>query len=121
MSITVKTNGTQQCITLTGELKIFTESESWQSRQLTLRNAEGVEIDLLGVGDIDKAGIQLLLMTSKSEQDKSSPVRCLNHSQAVVDGLDLFDLVAHFGVPVEEEAEKSAFKHEFGRCNSEAS
>jgi anti-anti-sigma factor len=121
MSITVKTNGTQQCITLSGELTIFTASELWQSLQLTLKNAEGVEIDLLGVSDMDTAGIQLLMMSSKSGQDKSSPVRFLNHSQAVLDGLDLFDLVAHFGVPVEEEAEKSACNHEFGRCNSEAS
>lgn len=105
MSITVETRGTQQCITLTGELTIFTASELWQSLQQTLSNTQGVEIDLLGVSDIDTAGIQLLMMTSKAEQNKDGQVRFLNHSQAVVDGLDLFDLAAHFGVPVEKKAD----------------
>ena len=107
MSIKVKTNGTQQCITLTGELTIFSVSELWQSLQLTLSNAQGVEIDLLGVSDIDTAGIQLLMMTTKLGQDRDTPVRFLNHSQAVIDGLDLFDLVSYFGVPVEDKPDNS--------------
>jgi anti-sigma B factor antagonist len=100
MSITIESTATQECITMTGELTIFTVSELWQSLQQPLSSGKEVQIDLLGVSEFDTAGIQLLMVAKQLVQKSSGSLCFLNHSQTVIDGLQLFDLAGYFGDPL---------------------
>ncbi|MCL4682004.1 MAG: STAS domain-containing protein [Rhodocyclaceae bacterium] len=64
---------------------------------LPSRDGAEIEVDLSGVSEIDSAGLQLMLQLKR----KCGPrLRLVNHSQAVLQILDLSNAAAHFGDPV---------------------
>jgi anti-anti-sigma factor len=107
MSITVETKGTQQYVTVVGELTVFTVSDLWQALWQVLKGAGEVEIDLGGVSDIDTAGIQLLMVVKMIVEENDQSVRFVNHSKVVVDGFECFDLAGYFGDPLVLQSEKT--------------
>ncbi len=57
----------------------------------------GIEVDLAGVGEMDTAGLQLMLQLKR----KCGPgLRLVNHSQAVLQIFDLGNAAAQFGDPL---------------------
>jgi anti-anti-sigma factor len=56
-----------------------------------------VEVDLSGVSEIDTAGLQLMLLLKRK---CGTRLRLVNHSQAVLQILDISNAAAHFGDPV---------------------
>lgn len=59
-----------------------------------------LEVDLSNVVEIDSAGLQLLIMAKREAQIRGHQLRLVNHSPAVVEVLDLCNLVSFFGDPV---------------------
>jgi anti-anti-sigma factor len=100
MSITIETHGTTECVTLAGELTIFTVSEMWLSMLQLVREAEDIEINLQGITEIDTAGIQLLMLLKMEVEQRGRSARFVNHSTEVLDGIELFDLASYFGDPL---------------------
>jgi anti-anti-sigma factor len=107
MSITVRKRGNKRTVKLSGDVTIFEISEMWQKLDPVLRETDEIDIDLGGVSDIDTAGLQLLMVAKKAEQESAKSVHLLNHSEAVIDALEVFDLAGYFGDPlVLESADK---------------
>lgn len=59
-----------------------------------------LELDLLQVGDIDTAGLQLLIMLKKEAQRTGKRVAIVAHSQAVQSVIDFCNLAAELGDPL---------------------
>lgn len=59
-----------------------------------------LQIDLSEVGEIDSAGMQLLIMLKQQANIVNNQFSLVHHSQAVVEVLELFNLASFFGDPV---------------------
>lgn len=83
-----------------GELTIYTAAENKSRLFESLSECDELELDLSGVGEMDSAGLQILLMLKREAEHADCSLRLTNHSQAVYEVLELLDMQAHFGDPV---------------------
>ena len=83
-----------------GELTIYRAAELKQTLLAAVAEHAELEVDLSQVGEFDSAGLQLLLLAKREAAAAGRTLRLVDHSPAVVEVLDLFDLVAHFGDPL---------------------
>ncbi|HJV52080.1 MAG TPA: STAS domain-containing protein [Noviherbaspirillum sp.] len=83
-----------------GELTIYQAGELKQTLQAALQQGDALEIDLSAVGEIDTAGVQLLIAAKKSAQAAGKELRLVAHSDAVVEAFELLDLGGYFGDPL---------------------
>ena len=65
-----------------------------------LRECDELEFKLGEVAEIDTAGVQLLLVSKRAMADRGGELRLSDHSAAVVEAFDLYQLHGHFGDPV---------------------
>jgi anti-anti-sigma factor len=65
-----------------------------------LRQANHVNLDLSAVGEIDSAGLQLLLLIKRESLLRGKTLRIVAHSAATLDVIDTCNLAAYFGDPV---------------------
>ena len=65
-----------------------------------LDTADEIELDLLPVGDIDTAGLQLLILLKKEAQRAGKRVTIVAHSQAVRSVIEFCNLAAELGDPL---------------------
>ena len=65
-----------------------------------LAAADELELDLLQVGEIDTAGLQLLILLKKEAQRAGKQVTVVAHSQAVRSVIDFCNLAAELGDPL---------------------
>lgn len=100
MNINVATEGNNCRIAIQGEMTIGTAAELLRGLATPLVRCEDIEVNLADVIEIDSAGLQLMLAAKREAQLKNKTLRFVDHSQAVLDVLDLFDLGVHFGDPV---------------------
>lgn len=88
-------------IALDGEITIYRAAELRQTLLGALQGqAGGLDIDLAAVTEIDSAGVQLLMATKRAAQAAGHALTLSNHSEAVVDVLELLNLAAFFGDPL---------------------
>lgn len=88
-------------IALDGELTIYRAAELRQTLLGVLEGQpDGLDIDLAAVTEIDSAGVQLLMAAKRAAQAAGHPLSLSNHSEAVVDVLELLNLAAFFGDPL---------------------
>lgn len=82
------------------EMTVYTVAA--HKRQLTayLYSTEELQLDLSGVGEIDGAGIQLLMFLKQEAHSRNIALSLTRHSQAVVEALELLNLSKHFGDPI---------------------
>lgn len=80
-----------------GELTIYEAGEFKAPLLNTLAQEQVIEFDLAGVQEIDSAGLQLLILAKREAEACGKPLTFSNHSQAVLDVLDLCDLFHFFG------------------------
>ena len=79
------------------ELTIPFAAQTQASLAQALQQAEGpVVLALGGVTEIDSAGIQLLLATRRSLDERQQPLQLQAPSDVVLDALRVFGLQAHF-------------------------
>lgn len=65
-----------------------------------LEASAGLELDLASVGEIDTAGLQLLMLVKREGERLGKPVRISAHSPAVQQAIEFCRLAASFGDPL---------------------
>lgn len=101
MTINVKNQGdTDTQIAICNEMTIYTALEQRNALSLHLKAEQTLQLDLSEVSEIDSAGIQLLIYMKKETNRLNKQFSLVNHSQAVVDVIELFGLVSFFGDPI---------------------
>jgi anti-sigma B factor antagonist len=92
-------NGTCQ-LRLEGELTIYHATEAKPKLVEALNNHAEVDLHLADVSEIDTAGLQLLIMAKLEAMTAGKTLRLVDHSPAVLEIIELFDLAGYFGDPV---------------------
>lgn len=88
-------------IELAGELGISAAAAVREQLLAALGDhATEIEVDLARVTEIDSAGVQLMVAAKQEAAARGKTLHFSAHSAAVVEVLDLLDLIAHFGDPV---------------------
>jgi len=87
-------------IAIDGELTIYTALELKEKLLAGLAEAEALELDLSEVGEIDAAGLQLLVMIKQQATETGKALSFTGHSPVVVELLDLSGLAGFFGDPL---------------------
>ena len=82
-------------LTLEGELTIFRAA---QLKPLLLEDPRPLVIDLSGVTEIDTAGVQLLMQAKKMALQSQATLSLVACSSAVLDVLEIFNLLSYFEV-----------------------
>jgi len=88
------------CIAIEGELTIYTALELKDKLLAGLSACDELELDLSGVGEIDAAGLQLLVLVKQEAAAAGKVLRFTGHSPVVVALLDLSGLAGFFGDPL---------------------
>jgi anti-sigma B factor antagonist len=83
--------------TVEGELTIYTAAEMKEKIGALLKS-ESIEIDLSQVGEIDTAGLQLLLLAQRECAKQEKPIVFSNPSEAVLACWNMCNLKETFGV-----------------------
>lgn len=84
-------------VTVVGEMTIYNAMELKDKLLSSLAQCETVEMNLVGVSEIDSAGLQLLLMLKTEAAVHNKTLSITSHSPAVLDILDLCELEGFFG------------------------
>lgn len=82
------------------DLTIYHAAELKQQMLDLLEQAETVELDLGAVGEVDTAGIQLLMMMKLESQRIGREVRIVAHSPAVQELIDFYNVAGFLGDPL---------------------
>jgi len=91
---------TTQRLSVTEDLTIYHALDQKNLLLDALLTCDVLELDLLQVGDIDTAGLQLLIMLKKEAQRTGKRVAIVAHSQAVQSVIDFCNLAAELGDPL---------------------
>lgn len=89
-----------QRLSLAEDLTIYHALEQKTHLLDALANSDELELDLLQVGEIDTAGLQLLLLLKKEAQRTNKQVSIVAHSQAVRAVIDFCNLATELGDPL---------------------
>ena len=89
-----------QRLSLTEDLTIYHAIEQKAFLLEALAHNDELELDLNEVGDIDTAGLQLLLLLKKEAQRAGKRVAIVAHSQTVRALIDFCNLAAEMGDPL---------------------
>jgi len=89
-----------QLLSLSGDLTIYHALEQKQLMLDALAATPELELNLSQVGEIDTAGLQLLILLKKEAQKAGKRVRIVAHSQAVSSVIDFCNMATEFGDPV---------------------
>lgn len=87
-------------IAIAGEFSIFNAVELRARLLDALAAADAVEVDLAQVSEIDSAGLQLMIAAKQEAAGRDKTLGFVGHSPAVLEALDLCDLIAYLGDPV---------------------
>lgn len=94
-------NKASQRAVLTPQNMTIYEAQELQSLfSKTLAAHEKIEVNLANVGEIDSAGLQLLVALKKDAVQQKKSMVFTAHSSAVIALLDLFNMTQYFGDPV---------------------
>lgn len=83
-------------LALDGELTIYTAAELKEKIAGALQAELPIEIDLSQIGEIDTAGLQLLLLAKRECATRNKAIEFSQPSQAVLDTLQLCGLSDEF-------------------------
>ena len=81
-------------------MTIYTATQQQAQMLAWLESCAEAEIDLSGVAEIDTAGVQVLLAIKAEARRQDRTLNLVNHSQPVVEVLELLDIQAQLGDPV---------------------
>lgn len=82
------------------DLTIYNAMTQKQQLLDALSATSGLELDLSQVGEIDSAGLQLLILAKREAARQQKDLAIVAHSPAVRQTLDFCNLAAFFGDPV---------------------
>lgn len=92
--------GTQNRLSISEDLTIYHALEHKERLIAVLDAGDGLELDLSQVGEIDTAGLQLLILAKREAARRDKALAIVAHSPAVRQTLDFCNLAAFFGDPV---------------------
>lgn len=87
-------------LAIRNEMTIYTALEQKQQLAEYLKSVRHIQVDLAGVTEIDSAGLQLLMFMKQESTRHGIQLTLVQHSEAVVEVLGLFDLSTYFGDPI---------------------
>lgn len=87
-------------LAIQAEMTIYQAMEQKQQLIAALEATDALELDLSQVGEIDTAGLQLLLLAKREAGRLGKRLSIVAHSPAVRQTLDFCNLAAFFGDPV---------------------
>ena len=87
-------------LSLTEDLTIYHALEQKHMLLDALGSTDELELDLMQVGEIDTAGLQLLILLKKEAQRAGKRLSIVAHSQAVRSVIDFCNLAAELGDPL---------------------
>lgn len=93
-------NGDNLQISIDDELSIYSVAELQRSVLEHWTDELNLELDLSAVSEVDSAGLQWLMHLKREARLSKRNVRFHSHSQPIIDGLELFNLIGLFGDPV---------------------
>lgn len=83
-----------------GGMTIYEAAELKPSLLKSLEACAELEVSLAGVTEMDSAGLQLLCLLKLESQAAGKKLSYVEHSGAVLDVFDLFNMAAFFGDPL---------------------
>lgn len=95
-------------LALEGEMTIYNAAAIKEQLLAALNATQDLELDLGQVGEIDTAGCQLLIMAKREAARQGKSLRLVEHSPAVLDVLNFYNVAAFFGDPLVIPASESA-------------
>ena len=90
----------RQLLSLTEDLTIYHALEQKNALLAALAGTDDLELDLMHVGEIDTAGLQLLILLKKEAQRAGKTISIVAHSQSVRAVIDFCKLAAELGDPL---------------------
>lgn len=84
-------------LVLHGELNIYRAAELKQELLAAVAAAPSLALDLSGVGELDTAGLQVLMIAKQAANALGHELHLCRHSAAVLEVFELLDLGAWFG------------------------
>ena len=90
----------RQLLSLTEDLTIYHALEQKSALLNALADTDDLELDLMHVGEIDTAGLQLLILLKKEAQRAGKTISIVAHSQSVRAVIDFCKLAAELGDPL---------------------
>jgi anti-sigma B factor antagonist len=84
-------------LAIEGELTIYSAAEQKPRLLAFLASADELEINLAEVSEIDTAGLQLLILLKREAAQAGKSLSFVMHSNAVLETLDLVNLIGAFG------------------------
>jgi anti-sigma B factor antagonist len=94
------TDGDAHRLVLEKDLTIYNAPEHKRALLDALDKARVVELDLASVGEIDSAGLQVLLLAKRESLAARKEMRIVRHSPAVQELLEFFNVASYFGDPL---------------------
>lgn len=87
-------------LALTQDLTIYNAQETRVALIEALKAGDALELDLSQVGEMDSAGLQLLMMAKRESERVGRVMQIVAHSPAVRQTIDFCNLATYFGDPV---------------------
>jgi anti-sigma B factor antagonist len=105
---TGKTNAKARRLSIDSDLTIYNAPDHKRLLLDALEQGSVVELDLAHVGEIDSAGLQVLLLAKRESLAAGKDLRIVAHSPAVQELLEFFNVASYFGDPLVIPAQDSA-------------
>lgn len=93
-------------LVLEGDLTIYQAPEQKRSLLEALEQAKVLELDLSQLGEVDSAGLQVLLLTKRESLAMGRELRILAHSPSLQEVLEFLNVASYFGDPLVISARK---------------
>lgn len=90
----------QNRLIIVEDMTIYNALDQKNRLMSALAEVETLELDLSHVGEIDTAGLQLLILSKREAARRNKSVTIVSHSPAVRQTLDFCQLAKFFGDPV---------------------
>ena len=87
-------------LTIADEMTIYTAAEQKGELFSHLGESQELVVDLSGVSEIDSAGLQVLMALKQQAKSDEKGLHLTNHSQAVIEVMELLHIAPFFGDPV---------------------
>ena len=100
MQIRVESGHEASQLRLEGELTIYTAGEMKERLLDALAGTDALELNLGEVTEIDTAGAQLLILTKREAALAGKRLTLSEHSPAVMELIETFNLAGWFGDPL---------------------
>jgi len=108
MEIETKFNNGTCVMDLAGEMNIYCANEMKAALVNAMGQCTELEINLARVSEMDTAGMQLLMLAKREMADQGKTLRLTQHSPAVLEVMEIYDLAATFGDPLVMRAGRAA-------------